>query len=150
MTLLLRPWENRKRRFSLEWGADLDEEKKDGIQLDEKIKDSDNQPDGNAKSKDTKENKKPKEPKRLKTKTVPAVVMLMGTAATAVFTFLRKYSLKDELIAIFVTMIIFLILGNVAKIILDRFELADKEAIAEDGEVIEKKEQSDSSDSKES
>jgi len=66
-----------------------------------------------------------KEPEKLhlKTKTIPAIVMLVAGLVAAVDTFIQRYPMKKALIVIFCTLLIFLILGNIVKALLDRIEI---------------------------
>jgi len=59
----------------------------------------------------------------LKTKPVPAIVMLMAGLIAAVYTYVQRLGLYRSLIIIFVTLIVFLILGEVMKALLDRIEI---------------------------
>lgn len=78
------------------------------------------------------------EPKRLKTKPVPAFVMLLGGAVVAVDVFIQQLDLKTSLLLILAGLVIFLIIGQVVRMLLDRIELHDTEAVDADGNVIEK------------
>ena len=84
------------------------------------------------------EEKKRTAPEHLKTKPVPAIVMLIGGAAVTINVFVRHFSLLDALICIFISLLIFLIIGDVAKMLLDRIELPNRYAVSKDGEMIEK------------
>ncbi len=79
----------------------------------------------------------------LKTKTIPALVMLLGGAVTAVSSYVRHFSMIMMLESILIALILFLIVGHVIKMLLDRIvirppeeEPSDEEK--SDGEVIEK------------
>ncbi len=76
--------------------------------------------------------------RKLKTKTIPAIVMLLGGLVTSIVTFVNRYTLKDSLLWILLALIVFLILGYIVRAILNRIELPDDKAVGEDGEVIEK------------
>lgn len=75
---------------------------------------------------------------KLKTKSIPAIIMLIAMAITAIMTFYKRCSVKESLVTILTVMIIFLILGQIVKMILDRIEIIIKEDTNKDGEVIEK------------
>lgn len=75
---------------------------------------------------------------KLKTRPIPAIVMITAGLSAAVMTRLDGYPVKDALIVILVSMIVFLILGEIIKAVLDRFELPDQSAVDENGEMIEK------------
>lgn len=76
--------------------------------------------------------------KKLKTKSIPAIIMLIAMAITAIMTFYKRCSVKESLVTILTVMIIFLVLGQIVKMILDRIEILNKEDANKDGEVIEK------------
>ena len=59
----------------------------------------------------------------LKTKPVPAIIMLLGGSVSAVYTYMQGRELKDALIIIFVTLLVFLILGEIIKFLLDKIEI---------------------------
>ncbi len=75
---------------------------------------------------------------KLKTKPIPAIIMMIAGLSSAVMTRLNRYPMKDALIIILVSMIVFLIFGEVIKAVLDRFEMQDESAVDENGEMIEK------------
>lgn len=84
------------------------------------------------------------EVKTLKTKMLPACIMLLGGAVTSVVCFINHYSLKDMSIFVLCSLVVFLILGFLLKKLFDSFKLVDnprkkKEKEAKDeGEVIQK------------
>lgn len=75
---------------------------------------------------------------KLKTKPIPAIVMMIAGLSAAVMTRLNRYPVKDALIIILVSMLVFLVIGEAIKAVLDRFELPDVSAVDENGEMIEK------------
>ncbi len=81
--------------------------------------------------------KKP-EPLHLKTKPVPAVVTLLGGAVAAIDVFVQQMELKDSLIIILVSMLVFLIAGEIIKLLLDRIEIPNPDAVDVDGNMIQK------------
>ena len=103
------------------------------------------QPEG-----ETPEEEKPPEEIHLKTKSVPAVVMLLGGAATAISCFVRGFPLLKMLFVVFIALFCFWIAGCIIKLLLDRIVIEPKEEQTEeegkneeeeganDGEVIEK------------
>ena len=91
------------------------------------------------------EEEQPPEEIHLKTKTVPAVVMLIGGAATAISCYVKGYPLLRMLLIVFAALLCFWILGGIIKIFLDKIVIAPPEEEAKeeeeelsDGEVIEK------------
>jgi hypothetical protein len=76
---------------------------------------------------------------KLKTKSVPAIIMLIAMAIAAIMTFYNRYPVKESLVTILFVMVIFLVFGQIVKIILDKIEIVIKQDANEDGEVIEKK-----------
>lgn len=77
-------------------------------------------------------------PVHLKTKPIPAIIMLLGGAAVAVDVFIQHFTVLNFLIAVFVSLLGFLFIGEIVKLILDRIELPNKNAVDKDGEMIEK------------
>ena len=89
------------------------------------------------------EEEKKKAPIKLKTKPVPAVVTLTGGAAAAIVCFAEHFDVRIGLIFILISLCVFLILGDVIKMLLDRIELPrpieeDDNAVDSEGEMIEK------------
>lgn len=74
----------------------------------------------------------------MKTKFIPAVVMLLGGAVACIVTFLNNYSLEEMLSVLIIALIVFLILGVVIRLIIDSFELPDDNRVDDEGEVVEK------------
>ncbi len=80
------------------------------------------------------------EPYQLKTKSLPAILMLTGGAVSSIVTYVNHYSLKDMLIIVLLTLLGFYILGLLLKKMFDSFHMvikSDSEQETE-GEVIEK------------
>lgn len=88
------------------------------------------------------EEEKKNAPIKLKTKPVPAVVTLIGGAAAAIVSFVQHFELRYALIFILICLCIFLILGDVIKILLDRIKIPPKrdedDSVDSEGEMIEK------------
>lgn len=89
------------------------------------------------------ENEEEKEPEKLhlKTKTIPAIVMLTAGLIASVVTYIQHFPLLNSLVIIFVTLLVFLIIGDVIKSVLDLIEYdppvsedAAEEEIAEDAD----------------
>jgi hypothetical protein len=59
----------------------------------------------------------------LKTKPVPAIVTLLGGAVAAIYTYIQGREPMDALIIILVTLLVFLILGDLIKFLLDKIEI---------------------------
>ncbi len=79
------------------------------------------------------------EPLHLRTKTVPTIVMLFGGGAAAIFTFVRHDPLLTSLEIIFVALVIFLVLGDIIKLLLDTIEIEPpEEKTGEKDKVIER------------
>lgn len=80
----------------------------------------------------------------MKTKKIPALIMLLGGSVTCVVTYICRYNLEDMLIALIFSLIIFFILGLVIEYLFEKFEIAqEKEEVTEeaDGEVVDKTEE---------
>ncbi len=78
------------------------------------------------------------EPLHLKTKPVPAIVTLLGGSAVAIDVFIEQFDFKRSLVLILAGLVIFLIIGEVVKILLDHIELPNPDAVDADGNVIQK------------
>ena len=74
----------------------------------------------------------------LKTKPVPAVITLLGGAVAAIDVFIQQMDFKDSLIIILVSLLAFLIVGEIVKLLLDRIEIPNPDTVDDDGNVIEK------------
>lgn len=75
----------------------------------------------------------------MNTKRIPAVVMLLGGAVACIVTFINHYSLKDMLVVVTLSLVCFLVLGVIIRLVLDSFEMPeDVEVVDDEGEVIEK------------
>lgn len=76
-----------------------------------------------------------------KTRFIPPILMLSAGAVVSIICYIQKYeSLKSTLI-LFVTMLVFAIIGAVIKIVLDLFgrtEATYADYFDEDGEIVEK------------
>lgn len=79
---------------------------------------------------------------RLKTRQLPAMIMLLGGAVAALLTYIRDFTLSEMLIIVLVSLLVFYIVGLILKRIFDSFRIRRKEqeadGVAEEGEVIEK------------
>ena len=102
----------------------------------------------NSSYNDIKDQKKPDE-KHLNTKALPAIVMLAGGGTVAITVFVRHFSVLNILIAIFIGLVVFLIIGDIIKAIFDHVVLVDKNAVGKDGEMIEKSSGTDKNESEE-
>ncbi len=69
---------------------------------------------------------------------MPLLLMLTAGAVTCVITYVEKYTMFEKLVALFVVLVIFFVLGSVLKWTLDFFEKQNEERLKEEGEVIEK------------
>ena len=78
------------------------------------------------------------EPIHLKTKPVPAIIMLLGGAVVTADVFIQQLEFKKSLLIILVSLVFFLLAGELVKLLLDRIELPDPEAVNADGNVIQK------------
>lgn len=78
------------------------------------------------------------EPVRLKTKPIPAIIMLLGGCIVTVNVFLQQLEFKQSLIMILVGLLMCLIIGEAVKLLLDRIELPNPKAVDYDGSVIQK------------
>ena len=92
--------------------------------------------DGQIEGENPEAEEKPPEEIHLKTKPVPAVVMLIGGAATAISCYVRGFPLLKMLFVVFVSLLCFWLAGCIIKLLLDRIviEPAEEEAEKEEGE----------------
>ena len=78
----------------------------------------------------------------MNTNKIPALVMLLAGAVAVIVTYINHYSLEDMLVVHILTLIVFLILGVVIKLIFDSFHIEepDEDRVDDEGEVVEKTE----------
>ncbi len=78
----------------------------------------------------------------MNTNKIPALVMLLAGAVAVIVTYINHYSLEDMLAVLILTLIVFLILGVVIKLIFDSFHIEepDEDRVDDEGEVVEKTE----------
>ena len=76
----------------------------------------------------------------MNTRKIPAFVMLLAGAVVTIVTFVNHYSLEDMLVILILTLIGFLIVGIVIKLVFDSFHIEepDEDKVDDDGEVVEK------------
>ena len=75
----------------------------------------------------------------MKTKKIPAIVMLLGGSVACIITYLNGYNLKDMLVALVWALILFFFLGVIVELLFEKFEIESKEkSESDDGEVVEK------------
>ena len=78
---------------------------------------------------------------KLKTKPIPAITMLIAGAVVSIVTFLNDYPLLKALEYTLLFMLLFLLVGDVIKLVADRFIIEsekEEETASEDEAVIEK------------
>ncbi len=78
------------------------------------------------------------EPIHLKTRPIPAMITLLGGGIVAADVFLQQLDFKQSLLIILSSLVVFLIAGEIVKVLLDRIELPNPEAVDADGNVIQK------------
>lgn len=71
-------------------------------------------------------------------KNLPLFLMLTAGVVTCIITFIEQYTMLEKLVALFVVLLVFYVLGSVLKWTLDYFEKQNEERLMEEGEVIEK------------
>ena len=71
-------------------------------------------------------------------KNIPLLLMLSAGAVTCIITYIKKYPVNTQLIALFAVLLLFYVLGSVLVWTLDYFEKQNEEKLKEEGEVIEK------------
>ena len=73
-----------------------------------------------------------------KRKLIPPFVMLLSGAIVSISMYLWHYPFKDMLIVLLCVLVVFYIMGEIYKWMLDRFEAQIEQARMDEGEVIEK------------
>ncbi len=78
----------------------------------------------------------------MNTKRIPALVMLLAGAVVTIVTYINHYSLEESLKILILTLIVFLIVGVIIKLIFDSFHIEepDEDRVDDEGEVVEKSE----------
>lgn len=78
-----------------------------------------------------------------RTRYIPSIVMLSAGFVVCIVTYINKYPLKDSLEIIFFSMLAFLILGYIMKMLVDKFIVIPmiEETIDEVGENAEESEE---------
>jgi Na+-translocating ferredoxin:NAD+ oxidoreductase RnfE subunit len=71
-------------------------------------------------------------------KYLPLILMLIAGAATCIIMFFRQYSMLQQLIALLIVLVVFYGLGCILKGTLDFFDRENEKKTSEEGEVIEK------------
>lgn len=73
-----------------------------------------------------------------KRKYIPPILMLSAGAAAAITAFHFSYEIKDFLLVVLLTMLVFFFIGSIIVFMLDRFDKQIEKALLDEGEVIEK------------
>lgn len=71
-------------------------------------------------------------------KLLPVFIMLFAGAIASIMTAIMQYDLKSFLMIVFITLVIFYILGSVLKYVLDLFDRQNRKDTLDHGEVIPK------------
>ena len=71
-------------------------------------------------------------------KNIPLLLMLTAGAVTCISTYVKKYPVHTQLIALFAVLVIFYVLGSALVWTVGYFEKQNEEKRGEEGEVIEK------------
>lgn len=75
-------------------------------------------------------------------KNMPLLLMLGAAAITSILTFVMHYTILQKLIALLVVLLVFFVLGSTLRWVLDTFEAQNEKAALDEGEVIEKENES--------
>ncbi|MCR5627772.1 MAG: hypothetical protein K6F99_10665 [Lachnospiraceae bacterium] len=81
--------------------------------------------------------KLPPPEEHLKTRYIPAIVTLLGTAVIAISCFIRQYPLMNMLVTLLFTIVFFWFMGAIIKILLDRIVIKPKPETEEPEETEE-------------
>lgn len=78
----------------------------------------------------------------MNTNKIPALVMLSAGSVAAIVSFINQYSFTDMLVTLILTLIAFLVIGVIIKLIFDSFHIEepDEDRVDDEGEVVEKTE----------
>lgn len=73
-------------------------------------------------------------------KNMPLLLMLVAGAVTCVINLIRRYPMLDQLVVLFIVLLVFYILGSVLAWTLELFDRQNEErsSVSEEGEVIQK------------
>lgn len=71
-------------------------------------------------------------------KNLPLLLMLTAGAVTCIITYIEKYTMNQKLVALFIVLLVFFVLGSILKWTLDYFDQQNEVKLREEGEVIEK------------
>lgn len=71
-------------------------------------------------------------------KMIPPLLMLSAGAVTCIITFIKRYTILEKLLTLFISLLVFYLLGSILKWTLDYFDKVNEKKQAEEGEVIEK------------
>lgn len=71
-------------------------------------------------------------------KNIPLLLMLTAGAVTCIITYVRQYSITAKLVALFLVLVIFWLLGSILEWTLNYFDAQNEKKRKEEGEVIEK------------
>lgn len=90
--------------------------------------------------KEKSEQEKNDEKRRMRTKQLPALMMLIGAAVSSIVAYVNHYTLLEMLVAILISMIVFWLIGIGLKLTFDSLKVKEKDAKEKnnEGEVIEK------------
>lgn len=71
-------------------------------------------------------------------KNIPLLLMLTAGAVTCIITYIKRYPVNVQLMALFAVLLLFYVLGSVLIWTIGYFEKQNEEKRGEEGEVIEK------------
>lgn len=71
-------------------------------------------------------------------KNMPLILMLVAGIVTSIFTFVKRYTISEKMLALLVTLIVFYLLGSLLRGMLDRFQAQNEKAALDEGAVVEK------------
>lgn len=76
----------------------------------------------------------------MKKKLIPLYTMLIAGAIAVIRTFLLQYTVQQKLLTVFVTLVVFYILGSVFSAVIEKFEFQNEEKIRMEEERIAEEE----------
>lgn len=75
-------------------------------------------------------------------KNLPLLLMLTAGAVTSIITYVEQYPLTGKLVALFIVLLLFYVLGTILKWTLDYFEKQNEERLRQESEEAGDEEQS--------
>lgn len=83
----------------------------------------------------------------MKTKAIPAIIMLLGGASACVLGIINHYELMDYIVTLLIVLVVFFVMGCIVKMILDKnFQAEEATEKEDDSEATEEEKENIESD----